>query len=132
MPPASSPHLRQRMPIERIGCDAQGVEGWRLAAILPRTPGQISGNAAVRQLSNGSLFEILAAWGAAGIAGQKAEHEDPDEEEDDRVNRDLEGEHGRACESGWSLSLGSEGQMAHPMGPGRPSKDARAPRGALV
>ena len=41
-----------------------------------------------------SVFEILPAWGAAGITRQEAEHEDAEEEEDDRVNGDLEGEHG--------------------------------------
>jgi hypothetical protein len=30
-----------------------------------------------------SVFEVLAAGGAGGIAGQEAENEDPDEEEND-------------------------------------------------
>ena len=42
----------------------------------------------------GSILEVFAAGGAAGITGQEPEHENPDEEEDDRINRDLEGEHG--------------------------------------
>ena len=41
-----------------------------------------------------SVFEIFSAGGAAGITREKAEHEDADKEEDDRVNGDLEGEHG--------------------------------------
>ena len=41
-----------------------------------------------------SVLEILAAGGAAGIAGQEAEDENPDEEKDDRINRDLESQHG--------------------------------------
>ena len=41
-----------------------------------------------------SVLEVLAAWRAAGVARQEAEDEDADEEEDDRVNGDLEGEHG--------------------------------------
>ena len=41
-----------------------------------------------------SVFEILAARCAAGIASQEAEHEDPKEEEDDRVHGNLEGKHG--------------------------------------
>ena len=40
-----------------------------------------------------SVFEVFAAGGAAGITGQKAEDENADEEENDRVNGDLEGEH---------------------------------------
>ena len=40
-----------------------------------------------------SVLQVLAAGGAARIAGQEAEDEDPDEEENDRVNRDLESEH---------------------------------------
>ena len=57
--------------------------------ILPRPEGAQPGISC----RSGSLLEVLAAGGAAGIAGQEAEHEDPDEEENDRVNRDLEGEH---------------------------------------
>ena len=41
-----------------------------------------------------SVLEVLAAWRAAGVARQEAEDKDADEEEDDRVNGDLEGEHG--------------------------------------
>ena len=41
-----------------------------------------------------SVFQVLAAWRAARVARQEAEHEDADEVEDDRVNGDLEGEHG--------------------------------------
>jgi len=41
-----------------------------------------------------SVFEVLAAWRAAGVARQEAKDKDADEEEDDRVNGDLEGEHG--------------------------------------
>ena len=41
-----------------------------------------------------SIFEILPAGGTAGIASQEAKDEDPEEEEDDRINGDLEGEHG--------------------------------------
>ena len=44
-----------------------------------------------------SILQIFAAGGAAGVTGQEAEHEDPDEKENDGVNRNLEGEHGRAC-----------------------------------
>ena len=47
-----------------------------------------------------SVFEILAAWCAAWITRQKAEDEDADEKEDDRVNGDLEGEHGDRPASG--------------------------------
>ena len=41
-----------------------------------------------------SIFKILAAGCPAGITRQESEHEDPEEEEDDRVNGDLEGKHG--------------------------------------
>ena len=41
-----------------------------------------------------SLLQVFAAWGAAGIAGQEAKHENSNKKEDNRVNRDLEGEHG--------------------------------------
>ena len=41
-----------------------------------------------------SVFQILAAWCSAGIARKKAEHEDAEEKEDDRIDGDLEGEHG--------------------------------------
>ena len=44
--------------------------------------------------SGDSVFEVLAAGGAAGVAGQEAEDKDPDEEEHDRINRDLESQHG--------------------------------------
>ena len=51
-----------------------------------------------------SIFEILPAGGAAGIASQEAKHEDPEEEEDDRINGDLEGEHGDRPASGTAPS----------------------------
>ena len=41
-----------------------------------------------------SVFEILPAGGPTGIARQKTEYENSQKEEDDRVNGDLEGEHG--------------------------------------
>ena len=41
-----------------------------------------------------SVFEILATWGPAWVARQETEDENADEKEDDRVNGDLEGEHG--------------------------------------
>ena len=41
-----------------------------------------------------SIFQVFAAGGAAWIARKEPEHEDAEEEEDDRVNGDLEGEHG--------------------------------------
>ena len=41
-----------------------------------------------------SVFQILSAWCSAGIARKKAEHEDAEEKEDDRIDGDLEGEHG--------------------------------------
>ena len=41
-----------------------------------------------------SIFQVFAARGAAWIARKEPEHEDAEEEEDDRVNGDLEGEHG--------------------------------------
>ena len=41
-----------------------------------------------------SVFEIFSAGGTAWIARQKAEHEDAEKKEDDRVNGNLEGEHG--------------------------------------
>ena len=47
-----------------------------------------------------SIFEVLAAWGAARVTRQKSKDEDPDKEEDDRVNGDLEGEHGDRPASG--------------------------------
>lgn len=52
----------------------------------------------------GSVLEVLAAGGAAGIASQEAEHEDPEEKEDDRINGDLEGEHGDRPASGTAPS----------------------------
>ena len=48
-----------------------------------------------------SLLEVLSARRPAGVAGQEAEHEDPDKEEDDRINGNLESEHGRAEGRGW-------------------------------
>ena len=41
-----------------------------------------------------TIFQVFAARGAAWIARKEPEHEDAEEEEDDRVNGDLEGEHG--------------------------------------
>ena len=41
-----------------------------------------------------SIFQVFAAGGAAWIARKEPEHKDAEEEEDDRVNGDLEGEHG--------------------------------------
>ena len=41
-----------------------------------------------------SIFQVFAARGAAWIARKEPEHKDAKEEEDDRVNGDLEGEHG--------------------------------------
>ena len=48
-----------------------------------------------------SLLEVLSARRPAGVAGQEAEHEDPDKEKDDRINGNLESEHGRAEGRGW-------------------------------
>ena len=47
-----------------------------------------------------SLLEVLSARRPAGVAGQEAEHEDPNEEEDDRIDGNLESEHGRAVGRG--------------------------------
>ena len=47
-----------------------------------------------RKRSAQSVLEVLTAGGPAWIARQEAEDEDADEKEDDRVNGDLEGEHG--------------------------------------
>ena len=47
-----------------------------------------------------SIFQVLATRGAAGITRQKSKDEDPDKKEDDRVNGDLEGEHGDRPASG--------------------------------
>ena len=41
-----------------------------------------------------SIFKVFAARGAAWIARKKPEHKDAEEEEDNRVDGDLEGEHG--------------------------------------
>ena len=41
-----------------------------------------------------SIFQVFAARGAAWIARKEPEHKDAEKEEDDRVNGDLEGEHG--------------------------------------
>ena len=41
-----------------------------------------------------SIFQVFATRGTARVTRQKTEDENPDEEEDDRVNGDLEGEHG--------------------------------------
>ena len=53
---------------------------------------------------NASIFEILTARCSAGVAREEAEHEDPEEKEDDRVNGDLEGEHGDRPASGTASS----------------------------
>ena len=47
-----------------------------------------------------SIFEVFATRGSARVTRQKTEDENPDEEEDDRVNGDLEGEHGDRPASG--------------------------------
>ena len=47
-----------------------------------------------------SFLEVLSARRPAGVAGQEAEHEDPNEEEDDRINGNLESKHGRAVGRG--------------------------------
>jgi hypothetical protein len=54
--------------------------------------------------AGGSVFQVFAAGGAAGIACQEAEHEDPEEKKDDRVYGDLEGEHGDRPASGTESS----------------------------
>ena len=46
------------------------------------------------RLEISSIFEVFPAGGAAGIARKEAKNEDADKKEDDRVNGDLEGEHG--------------------------------------
>ena len=43
-----------------------------------------------------SLLKVLSARRPAGVTGQEAKHENPDKEEDDRINGNLESEHGRA------------------------------------
>ncbi|KGG26564.1 hypothetical protein EV13_0450 [Prochlorococcus sp. MIT 0702] len=45
-----------------------------------------------------SVFEILTGWCPRRIAGQEAEDENRNEEEDDRVNGELEGEHGETVQ----------------------------------
>ena len=63
-----------------------------------RDPGSLSA-----QISNGetsvwrgpgSVLQILPAWCSAGITRKEAEDEDTEEKEDDRIDGDLEGEHG--------------------------------------
>ena len=44
------------------------------------------------------VFEILTGWCPRRIAGQEAEDENRNEEEDDRVNGELEGEHGETVQ----------------------------------
>ena len=51
-------------------------------------------NSADRSPVGPSVFEIFSAGCPAGIARQETEDENTDEEEDNRVNGDLEGEHG--------------------------------------
>ena len=41
-----------------------------------------------------SIFQVFAAGGAAWIARKESEHKYAEEEEDNRVDGDLEGEHG--------------------------------------
>ena len=41
-----------------------------------------------------SIFQVFAAGGAAWIARKEPKDENPEEKEDDRVDGDLEGEHG--------------------------------------
>ena len=41
-----------------------------------------------------SILEVFATWRAAWVASQEAKDEDAEKKEDDRVNGDLEGEHG--------------------------------------
>ena len=54
-----------------------------------------------------SVFEVLTCWRPSGIAGQEAEDEYSNEEEDDRVNGELEGEHGdRSASSTSTTSYG--------------------------
>ena len=40
------------------------------------------------------ILEVLATWRAAWVTSQEAKDEDAEKKEDDRVNGDLEGEHG--------------------------------------
>ena len=47
-----------------------------------------------------SILQVFATGGAAGVTRQEAKDEDPDKEEDDRVNGNLEGEHGDRPASG--------------------------------
>ena len=42
----------------------------------------------------GSIFKVFPAGCPAWIAREETKHEDAEEKEDDRVNGDLEGEHG--------------------------------------
>lgn len=53
----------------------------------------LQGAVSAQEMGKDSVLQVLAAGSAARIAGQEAEDEDPDEEENDRVNRDLESEH---------------------------------------
>ena len=41
-----------------------------------------------------SILEVFATWRAAWVTSQEAKDEDAEEKEDDRVNGNLEGEHG--------------------------------------
>jgi len=43
-----------------------------------------------------SFLEVLSARRPAGVTGQEAKHKNPNEEKDDRINGDLESEHGPA------------------------------------
>lgn len=47
-----------------------------------------------------SVFQVLTTGGATRVTRQKPEDENSYEEEDDRVNGDLEGEHGDRPASG--------------------------------
>ena len=67
-----------------------------------------------------SVFQILTAWCTAGIARKKAEHEDSEEKEDDRIDGDLEGEHGDrpasvTAASSYGARQGQE-RSGHPAG----------------
>ena len=43
-----------------------------------------------------SFLEVLSARRPAGVTSQEAKHKNPNEEKDDRINGDLESEHGPA------------------------------------
>ena len=68
-----------------------GQRAWQLIQKIPLRSDQC---VARSDRSGQSIFQVFAARGAAWIARKKSEHEDAEEKEDDRVNGDLEGEHG--------------------------------------